>query len=100
MSNIADLKAALILEAADISDSIDKLECLSLIDDWYACRVALAAFEAGDVQSYSIAGRSVTRRDTSAIRTSEASYLQQIKSFLGRSGGCMDMSAREHNAIG
>jgi hypothetical protein len=87
MSNISDLKAAYIAEAADVSDAIDKLECLSAIDSWYACELAVSTLSSSDVSSYSIAGRSVTRKNLSELQTQAKDYKQQFLFYLGRAGG-------------
>jgi len=100
MSNIADLKAALIAEAANISDSIDKLECLSDIDTWYIARAAIDAFSDPTISSYSIGGRSVTRNQLPVIREQESIMLERIKGWLGRAGGgLVDHSSADNNVF-
>ena len=82
MSNIADLKAALIVEAAKLDDDLEELEVLSLIDDWYACRVAVAAGQAAGVVSYSIGGRSVTRQPVKEASQQERVMYAEIMAHL------------------
>lgn len=86
MSNIADLKAALIVEAAKLDDDLQKLEVLSLIDDWYACRVAVAAVQANGIASYSIAGRSVTRQNVETFAQQERVLYAEIMGHLRARG--------------
>ena len=89
MSNISDLKAALIEQAASISNAIDRLDCLATIDDWYACRVAVAAVQANSVQSYSIGGRSVTRQNLAQFQEQERQLYARILEFLYARGSSL-----------
>lgn len=82
MSNLSDLKAALIVEAASLANEIDKLDCLATIDDWYACRVAVAAVQSNSIQSYSIGGRSVTRQNLGQFQEQERQLYARIMEFL------------------
>lgn len=89
MSNIADLKAALIVQAASLADGIDKLDCLATIDDWYACRVAVAAVQSNAIQSYSLGGRSVTRQNLSQFQDQERQLYTRILEFLYARGSSL-----------
>lgn len=82
MSNISDLKDALIDEANDLEDALEKLEVLSDIDDWYNVRVALAALSTQGILSYSIGGRSVTRRQVPELQAEEQRLYGQIKAKI------------------
>lgn len=83
MSNLSDLKAALETAAAELTDDIEKYECLSDIDEWYDCRTALAAFTGHDVQSYTTpAGRQVTRKNLPQLERSERALYARIKNHL------------------
>jgi hypothetical protein len=96
MSNISDYKAWLITRAASISFEGDKLECLALIDTWYACRVKADTLSATDVSSYSIAGRSVTKITVENLRIEESRLLNEIKAYLGIGpGGMIDARGSE-----
>lgn len=91
MSNASDFKAALVLEAADITDSIDKLECLADIDTWYLAKTAIDALSDPSVTSYSIGGRSVTRANIGQLQAQEKIMLDKIKAWIGRgNGGLID----------
>jgi hypothetical protein len=87
MSAISDLKDFFVTEAADISDSGDKLEALAAIDRWYNCRLAVDTLSTSDVASYSIGGRTVTRKSLPEMRNQEVVLLAEVKSWLGRGGG-------------
>lgn len=87
VSNISDLKAALIAEAAKLSDTLQQLEVLSLIDDWYSCRVAVAAVQANGIASYSIGGRSVTRQNVDTFAQQERVLYAEIMGHLRSRGG-------------
>jgi hypothetical protein len=86
MSNVSDLKDALVSAAASITNTLDKKECLALIDDWYLVRTAIAALSQPGVTSYSIGGRSVTRESMKFLRVDEADMYARIKNHLYREG--------------
>jgi hypothetical protein len=87
MSNIADLKAALIVEAANISDAIDKLNCLRMIDSWYDAQVAVDAIASNKLASYSMGGITITKHNLPSLRLDVETTYSQIMSMLGRGGG-------------
>lgn len=82
MANIDTLKAALVSAAASITNDIDRYDCLTLIDDWFACRSAVAAVQGNSIQSYSIAGRSVTRQNVDQFAKSERQLYARIHEYL------------------
>lgn len=86
MSNISDLKDALVVKAGTITDDLDKLDCLATIDDWYACRTATASGQAGGVVSYSIAGRTITRQPLKDAQLQERALWLRIQEYLYRRG--------------
>lgn len=63
MSTQSDLKAAYDTAAALISDDLSKKEALHLIDRWNTAVTEQAALEATEIFSYTIAGRTYTRRN-------------------------------------
>lgn len=79
---LQNLKAALIVRANALTDELDQLECLALIDEWYNCRAAIAALTATNVVSYSINGQTVTRREIPSMQAREAHLYQEIKAML------------------
>jgi len=87
MSATSDLKAYYIAQAEYITDEGDKLEALAAIDRWYNCRLAIDSLSASDVASYSIGGRSVTRKPLSDLRNQEATLVAEVKQWIGRGGG-------------
>ena len=102
MSNIADLKTKLETITTEAYtngsiDELDKLEILTDIDAWYDCRVAVNALTATDVQSYSIAGRSVTRRDVPSLQKQADTLYLQIKARLYYRGGGLANIINENN---
>lgn len=92
-TNLENLKAKLIELAASLTDELDQLETLALIDDWYACRTALAAFDASDIQSYSMLGRQITKKDAPQLATRAAQLYSDITGRLyGRGVVLVDQS--------
>jgi len=89
LSNISDLKAALIVQAASITDTIDQLDCLATIDDWYACRVAVTAVQSKTIQFYSLGGRSVTRQNLPQFQAQERQLYSRILEFLYARGSSL-----------
>lgn len=61
-SNIDTLKAAIQVEVDGVSDAVDKAEAQVALDRYAAALTAQSEMESGAVQSYTIAGRTVTRR--------------------------------------
>ena len=81
---IADIWRA---EAAKIADELARAECLALIADWEALRLAVSAVAASaDVTSYSIAGRTVTRSAMASVRREAENLADEIMAMLGRGG--------------
>lgn len=66
MAAIDDLKAAWVKEIAKISDALIKAEADYALDQYVAALPRQAALEANEIASYSIGGRSFTRRDITA----------------------------------
>lgn len=92
MSNISNLKDYLVLRANELADDLEKLECLALIDDWYASRLAAAALQSQTLLSYTIAGRSVTRNQAQNIASQEHQLYARITALLYKRGsGLADM---------
>lgn len=89
MSNVADLKTQLVTDANTLSDTVDRLECLSDIDDWYTCRVAVSELSAHDVQSYSVSGRSFTKKDLKSLEARERDLYAKIKARLYCAGSML-----------
>jgi len=69
------LKAYLDAEVLKIGSALDKLECAALIETWYPMRAALDAFRGSALQSYSISGRSFSRK-------SMAEYEERLERFM------------------
>jgi len=86
------LKTALTTAAASIVNDIDRLDCLSSIDDWYNARVAVAALQSSDIASYSIAGRTVTRKQLPNLEQTERMLYARIHAYLYHRGmGLVDV---------
>lgn len=87
VDQLADIWTA---KANDLRDDEARLECLALIADWRAARAAVSALSSSsDVQSYSIAGRTVTRNDLRMIRREVESLADQIRALLNDGGGAL-----------
>lgn len=105
MAALLDLKAKLLLLAADIEDDLAELSCLADIDQWYAIRTALDAFASTSILSYSIGGRSVTRSDRAQLQRQERELYVRIMNALGGRGSQVTVDLRgtqygEYGAFG
>ena len=77
-------------KAEAIADDETRLECLALIGEWLPMRRAVAALSSSaDVQSYSIAGRTVTRASLVSVRREADALADQIRAMLGEGGGAL-----------
>jgi hypothetical protein len=66
MAAIDDLKSAWETEIGKISDTLLKAKATYQLDNYIAAVQQQASLEANDIISYSIAGRTFTRRDVGA----------------------------------
>ena len=82
MSALSDLRDKYVLDAASITDAVDRLEILALIEQWYPIRVRSDANAAKGLQSYSASGRSDTRKDDKQHMGIAAQIEAQIKGAL------------------
>lgn len=81
-TNTDALKAALIVKANELTDTISKYECLELIDQYAAALAKQAETVANDVTSYSIDGRSVTRSSQNSMQAQVANLKANINRLL------------------
>ena len=86
MSTQSDLVTYLQARAAELVFELDKLECLDLISRWNSIRTAVAALESNEVQSYSIAGRSVQRKDLPSLQSQADDIYSTVKALLYGAG--------------
>lgn len=86
MSALSNLRDKYIADAADLTDDRDELQVLALIETWYAARVAADAALATSIQSYSIAGRTVNRKDDGSTRSNADMIEGQILQILYNRG--------------
>ena len=92
--NIDTLKAALQVEVDGIADAVDKAEAQVLLDRYAAALTAQSELESGAVQSYTIAGRQVTRRNPQEGAGAIAGLRSQLYCYIrGQTritqGGCL-----------
>lgn len=91
MSALSDLKDKYVLDAGTLTDTREQLEALSLIDEWYLCATASGKLSSTDILSYTISGRTVTRRDIPQLAQRADELAARIRSMLyGGSSGFAD----------
>jgi len=85
-ANIDALKAAILVEVADIEDAIAQAEATVLADRYCDALAAQSELESGGIQSYTIAGRQVTRSNlndgTASINALKAELYRYIRGFI------------------
>jgi hypothetical protein len=82
MSALTNLQAKYVADAASLTDTVEQLQVLADIETWAAARTALDALTASNLSSYSIAGRSVTRRDVPSLQNQEREVHGRILTAL------------------
>ncbi len=94
-TNLENLKAHLIVLAAELSDELDRLESLALIDEWYAARLASASLDSGTIQSYSMLGRQFTKKNAPELsRRCDELYAALKARLYGRGVVLADMGGQ------
>lgn len=82
MTNYSSLQTALEALANDLDDDVRKYECLILIDQYVDAIEAQATTVSSDVASYTINGRTVSRREVLAMQSQVNNLKQQINDIL------------------
>ena len=82
-ANIDALKVALEAEIDSMTDALGKAEASVLCDRYIDALEAQASMEAGAIQSYTIAGRTVTRRDPAAGEALTRSLRSELNAYIG-----------------
>jgi hypothetical protein len=98
MASIDSLKTELQTLAADLT-GVANYKCLVLIDQYIDALSAQASATATDVQSYSIAGRSISRRSQEQHASTVASLWRQIQVLLYGNATRADFSALRENGV-
>ena len=82
-ANIDALKVALEAEIAAMTDALGKAEASVLCDRYIDALTAQSSMESGAIQSYTIAGRTVTRRDPAAGEALTRSLRSELNAYIG-----------------
>lgn len=106
MSNLSDLKTLLDTTAATITVTAEKYLCLNAIEAWYNAKVAADAFDSSDVTSYTIGGRSVTKKTTNDVKVTEKRLFAELMQwpeiaalFATRGAGVADLRGTERDFV-
>jgi len=86
------LKAAYTTEVAKISDTLLNAEATYLLDRYIEALDSQNSLEGGSIQSYSIAGRTVTKSNLSEGRTLTDSLRGQLHGLIYGHESLMDMN--------
>ncbi len=85
-ANIDALKTAILAEVDDLTDAIAKAEATVLADRYCDALAAQSELESGGIQSYTIAGRTVTRSNlndgTASINALKSELYKYIRGFI------------------
>lgn len=79
---LAAMKAQFDLDAAQLTDTRRALDATLAIERWHAAATALATEETNAIQSYSISGRSVSRKPSDDQRMTVERLLCEVKACL------------------
>jgi len=90
MADIAPLKAAYETEIATISDTLRKARATYQLDVYCDAMAKQAALEANDITSYSIAGRTITRRDIKAGQQATQQLAYDLESAIYGTSSLID----------
>lgn len=80
--NIEAIRTALNTLAEDQLDGVSKPVALAEISVYCNCREAIEALSSTTISSYSIAGRSVTKRDLSSLAAQMNASWQRLEALL------------------
>lgn len=69
-----------------LTDAMLQAEAFEHLDAWKSARVAHLSLIAGTLSSYSLAGRSYTKRNPDELRTAADAELAQVREILGHYG--------------
>jgi hypothetical protein len=101
MAALDDLKSLLVDKASTIGFDVDQAMYLVAIDNWWPLAQARQALSASDLQSYSISGRTVTRKNLPEIVRMERAALMDALAYLKLAGeGLVDTRWFEGNRVG
>lgn len=81
-TNYDTLKAALLIEVEAIDDAIRQAEALCVLDQYIAALTKQAESSATNIQSYSIAGRSVNRTTPQEYSVTVGALKAQLYSLI------------------
>lgn len=95
MSAINNLKAAWTARLATISDAVVKAEATYLLDNYIVAYEKQAALEAQTIASYSLGGRSVTRRNAEIGRDMIQSMKTELHRYCYGSTTLIDMNIND-----
>ncbi len=90
-ANTDALKTAILAELDKLADGIGKAEARVLCDRYIAAVEGQTAVESGAVQSYTIAGRTVTRRNLADGSSAINSLRRQLMAYVNGQVSVVDM---------
>ena len=98
MAAIDDVKTQWLVKVALISDALIKAEATYALDRYIAALTGQASLESNEIVSYTIAGRTFTRRDTSAGKQAIADLRLDLHRLCYGSVSLADMNTEQSTA--
>jgi len=92
MASSTALKAAYLVEVEKIGDTLNKARATYLLDRWTEALDAQNSLESGSIQSYSIAGRSVTKANLKDGQAAIDQLESQLYLMIYGSESIMDLN--------
>ncbi len=90
-ANTVALKTAILAEIDNLDDGIGKAEARVLCDRYVAAVDGQASVESGAVQSYTIAGRTVTRRNLGDGQSALKALRRELMAYVNGVFSVVDM---------
>jgi hypothetical protein len=98
MSALVDLQSQYVTDAKTLTGTLDRLKALRAIATWFNAAKTLDEAVATDINSYSIGGRSVSRRGLDEYAGRVAELEAQVETLIyTRGGGLADLRGSTTN---
>ena len=98
MTALSELKSAWTARLASISDPVVKAEATYLLDNYVTATEKQVALEASNIQSYTLGGRSITRRDVAVGQSMIQSMRMDLYRYCYGGNSLVDMNTASETA--
>lgn len=81
-TQVVAYKNIIVSRANQIADELARADALVIIEQLIPLRDAIVSLSGNTVSSYSISGRSVTKRDLPSLRSEEAALKRELAAYI------------------